>query len=118
LGIHTYLYENDAARILLKDYVNGKLVYAHPPPYLSQHHRYLFQKGEIIRPSIETVSIEDSSMKNKINGQKKKKKKTKKKVNFKKKRKTKTKIIVVIMLQNIWDLFQKITRKKNQNQMI
>jgi len=64
---------NDAARILLKDYVNGKLVYVHPPPYLSQHHRYLFQKGEIIRPSIETVSIEDSSMKNKINGQKKEK---------------------------------------------
>jgi len=44
---------NDAARVLLKDYVKGKLLHTHPPPHLSEKDRYLFQNGEIVRPKIE-----------------------------------------------------------------
>eukprot|EP00468_Gymnochlora_sp_CCMP2014_P014053 CAMPEP_0167770806 /NCGR_PEP_ID=MMETSP0110_2-20121227/18141_1 /TAXON_ID=629695 /ORGANISM="Gymnochlora sp., Strain CCMP2014" /LENGTH=715 /DNA_ID=CAMNT_0007660059 /DNA_START=186 /DNA_END=2333 /DNA_ORIENTATION=- len=31
-----------SARVILSDYVNGKLLYCHPPPHLPQKHNYVF----------------------------------------------------------------------------
>merc|ERR1712154_252278 len=39
---------NEAARILLKDYIKGKIVYNHYPPHLNSKNKYLFYNGKIL----------------------------------------------------------------------
>merc|ERR1712048_1230261 len=39
---------NEAARILLKDYIKGKTVYCHHPPTMTAKQKYLFYHGNIL----------------------------------------------------------------------
>ncbi|ETO07194.1 GTPase [Reticulomyxa filosa] len=50
---------NQAARVMLKDYVKGKLLYAHPPPHLTEQERHLFQHADIVRPKIDDDHLDD-----------------------------------------------------------
>lgn len=55
-----------AARVVLKDYVNGKLLYRHPPPDLSEDLKHIFDIHKLAElhngiPMIEEEEVDDSA---------------------------------------------------------
>eukprot|EP00842_Homolaphlyctis_polyrhiza_P003527 jgi/Hompol1/4175/HPOL_003550-RA len=53
--------ESRAARYILKDYVNGKLLYVHPPPGIdgTEFNRQLYEDERLLRRQIKKVRIAD-----------------------------------------------------------
>eukprot|EP01084_Bolivina_argentea_P270506 459987_1 len=65
---------NEAARVMLKDYVKGKIIYCHFPPNLNSRNKYLFYNGKIFNNNQnnnnqnQNQKIENVLDMNKLNG--------------------------------------------------